>query len=263
MSRIAEAFADLKKKNQKAFVAYITAGDPNLEETKAYCRLLAKAGVDIIELGVPFSDPLADGPTNQAAAERALASGTSLAKILQMVAELRSEGFSLPLVLFSYLNPIFSMGYENFAQQCRKVGVDGVLVLDLPIEEAAPYIELMRRQEVKTVFLASPTTTDERLQLVGEQTQGFLYYVSRTGVTGAQAEISKTLEDEVNHLKEYVNCPIVVGFGISTVEQAKFVSSLGDGIVIGSAIVKLIENRDQVEKRLSSFVRQISQAINT
>lgn len=263
MSRIDQVFAKLKDENKKAFVAYISAGDPDLASTKNYCQLLAKEGVDIIELGVPFSDPMADGPTNQAASERALASGTDLNKILRMVSEMRQEGFTTPIVLFSYLNPIFRMGFESFASNCKESGIDGALVLDLPIEEAEDYITHMRRQEVQTIFLASPTTSEERLKLIGRETRGFLYYVSRTGVTGVQSGVSKTLEKELTRLKQPINCPIIIGFGISTVEQAKFVSSLGDGIVIGSAIVKLIEKNDQVEKNMSAFTRSISKAIHT
>ncbi|NRA64621.1 MAG: tryptophan synthase subunit alpha [Pseudobacteriovorax sp.] len=264
MSRIDDLFEELKEKHKKAFVAYITAGDPNLEKTKEFCRTLASSGVDLIELGVPFSDPLADGPTNQAAAERALASGTDLIKILDTVKELRESGFSTPIVLFSYLNPIFNMGYETFAKRCKLSGVDGVLVLDLPIEEAEAYTEVIHSQDLDTVFLAAPTTTSDRLSLISEKTKGFLYYVSRTGVTGAQATVSDTLESEVENLRGIVGKPIVIGFGISNPDQAKQVSQMGDGIVIGSALVKLIEKGSVSEATtdaLSSFARGISDVL--
>ena len=263
MKAIESVFAGLKEQNKKAFVAYITAGDPDLEKTKDYCKALASNGVDIIELGVPFSDPLADGPTNQAASERALASGTTLEKILTLVKELRTEGFETPIILFSYLNPIFAMGYDGFADACKEAGVNGALVLDLPIEEADDYILSMRRQNLDTVFLASPTTSEKRLKLVGENSRGFLYYVSRTGVTGVQTDVSQTLGQEMKTLREYVELPVVIGFGISSAEQAKFMSSLGDGIVIGSAIVKIIEKGDDVLGKMTSFTSEISQALET
>ncbi|SME93757.1 tryptophan synthase subunit alpha [Pseudobacteriovorax antillogorgiicola] len=263
---ISRVFEMLKSDEKKAFVAYITAGDPDLNTTKELCRTLVSSGVDIIELGVPFSDPLADGPTNQKASERALASGTDLKSILRTVKELRDEGFDTPIVLFSYLNPIFAMGFEGFAKACRSSGVDGALVLDLPPEEAEDYIEAMRSQELDTVFLASPTTTRERLELINRESRGFVYYVSRTGVTGVQQDVSETLDQEIANLKDSIKKPVVIGFGISTPEQAKKVGALGEGIVIGSAIVKMVENyHDQANTidKIADFVKGISNVLKS
>ncbi len=265
MSRINDAFAMRRKQSSKVFVAYLTAGDPGLEETKSYCRALARAGVDIIELGVPFSDPLADGPTNQKAAERALASGTTLEKILEMVQQLRADGFSCPLVIFSYLNPIFCMGYEKFASRAKQSGVDGVLCVDLPPEEASEYQSCLRSQGLDTVFLASPTTEEKRLELIEAYSSGFVYYVSRTGVTGVQSEISQSLQAEMNSVREHIKKPIAIGFGISTAEQAKEVGQWADGIVIGSAIVNIIAKAsasEAVEPMLERFVKQIRDSLD-
>ena len=264
MSRMQGVFSELKEKNQKAFVAYITAGDPNLDATQEICNALSQSGVDVIELGVPFSDPLADGPTNQKASERALASGTNLSSILSTVKKLRDSGLETPIVLFSYLNPIYAMGYESFAEECKRVGVDGALVLDLPPEEAGQYIEVMRRQNIDTVFLASPTTTENRLKLINQESRGFVYYVSRTGVTGVQSDVSDTLDSEVSKVRALVSKPLIIGFGISNPEQAKQIGSLGDGIVIGSAIVKMVENYHNDIKtidKISDFVNGVSESL--
>lgn len=265
MNKIEAAIREKTNSGSKAFVAYITAGDPDIEATKSYCKALVEGGVDVIELGVPFSDPLADGPTNQAAAERALASGTDLTKILKCVNELRKEGFSTPIVLFSYLNPIFQMGYEAFAKRAKISGVDGVLVLDLPVEESSAYIDAMTSQELATVFLASPTTSDARLSLISRSTQGFLYYVSRTGVTGEQKELSSTLPAELSRVRNSFDGPIIVGFGISNPDQAKAAAAHGDGIVIGSAIVRMIASQGDVETsaaRIKEFSQAVAKALN-
>ena len=263
MSRISRVF---EQKESKVFVAYITAGDPDLETTREICQKIANSGADIIELGVPFSDPLADGPVNQMSAERALKSGTDLAGILRLVGEMREDGFETPLVIFSYFNPILAYGLEEFAKEANKVGIDGILILDLPPEESSTYRVIMKSQGIDTVFLASPTTSPIRLELINEASTGFVYYVSRTGVTGTQSEISSTLEDEMKALSDLVQKPLVVGFGISNAEQARKVASYGDGIVIGSAIVKLVaeisQNAGKLDK-IGDFVSDISQTLKS
>lgn len=265
MSRLQKRLQQRKAEGRKAFVAYITAGDPSLAVTKDLVLDLARAGVDVIELGVPFSDPLADGPVNQRAAERALAAGTDLAGILQTVAEIRKQDQDIPLVLFSYLNPIFRMGFSTFAAQAAELGVDGVLTVDLPPEEADDYRREIQARGLDTVFLASPTSDEERLRVVNQQSSGFVYYVSRTGVTGVQAELSQSLEVEVQTVRKLVDKPIMVGFGISTPEQAATVGRLADGIIIGSALVKLIEESSDSQQRLArvtAFAQSIRKALD-
>lgn len=253
MSNISKKIQARLESNSKVFVAYITAGDPDLESTKDYCQRLAKSGVDIIELGVPFSDPIADGPTNQRAAQRALNSNTSLESILALVAELRSEGFDTPIVLFSYLNPIFRMGYELFASKARTSGVDGVLCVDLPVEESEAYREALSVQGVDRIFLVTPTSGIERLKLADQLSSGFVYYVSRTGVTGAQASISESLEEELVTARAHIKQPLLIGFGISSADQAKEISKWGDGVVVGSSIVNKIEAIGENKADLGEF----------
>ena len=265
MSRLQSVFKKINAVNKKAFVAYLTAGDPNLDRTYDFCRLLAKAGVDIIELGIPYSDPLADGPTNQQAAQRALKQGTSLDSCFDLVERLRADGFETPIVFFSYLNPLLRLGWQRCIDRATCSGVDAFLVLDLPPEESAPYLETLKSSNIDSIFLASPTTKKERLSMIDEFSSGFVYYVSRTGVTGAQQAISSTLEKEIEAIKSYITKPMVVGFGISTPDQAKQVSQLADGIVIGSAIVDLINNigtNKQDDKRLEDFANSIRAALD-
>jgi tryptophan synthase alpha chain len=260
MSRLQKVIRSRQEEGKKAFVAYITAGDPSLKETMNLAQALAQSGVDIIELGVPFSDPLADGPTNQRAAERALASGTSLQKILDEVMEFRKKNDHTPIVIFSYLNPIYRMGFENFAQRAQAVGADGVLIVDFPPEEADAYRRTMQASGLDTVFLASPTSDEKRLQHVDDKSSGFVYYVSRTGVTGMQSELSQSLGQEMTLVKRFVKKPVMVGFGISNPEQAVAAAKLGDGIIIGSAIVKVIEEGADANARLQG-VRQFASGI--
>lgn len=260
MSRLQKVIRDRQKEGKKSFVAYITAGDPNLSETMNLAQALSESGVDIIELGVPFSDPLADGPTNQRAAERALASGTSLQKILDAVTQFRKHNDTTPLVIFSYLNPIYRMGFENFAQKAEAAGADGILIVDFPPEEADAYRHTMHSAGLDTVFLASPTSDEKRLQHVDEQSSGFVYYVSRTGVTGMQSQLSQSLGQEMGLVKRFVKKPVMVGFGISNPDQAVAAAQLGDGIIIGSAIVKIIEDAADAQTRLIG-VRQFAKGI--
>jgi tryptophan synthase alpha chain len=253
------------REGRKSFVAYLTAGDPNLEETPGLVAALVRGGADVIELGIPFSDPLADGPTNQRAAERALAAGASLDRILDSIATIRKTDTKTPLVVFSYLNPIFHMGFARFAERASQVGADAVLVVDLPPEEAESYRHAMQAKGLDTVFLASPTSDVARLQVINQQSTGFVYYVSRTGVTGVQSQLSDTLASEMQRVRSEVSRPVMVGFGISGPEQAVTAAALGDGIIIGSAIVKLIEEgknpQDRVE-RVERFTHTIRQALD-
>jgi len=239
MGRIEKTFAALKKKGEKALVAYITAGYPDLDTTRALIPALAKAGVDILEVGVPFSDPTADGPVIQAASQAALKNGTTLPRVLDLIAELRGT-MDIPLVLFSYYNPIFSMGSAAFARRAADAGVDGVLVVDLPAEESA---ELRRETDpagIDFIPLVAPTTGGDRVRKVVKASSGFIYYISVTGVTGTRGpELDETLKN-VGVIRSLTKLPVVVGFGVSTPEQARQIGSAADGVVVGSAIVKLI-----------------------
>lgn len=265
MSRLQKRLRERQLEGRKSFVAYICAGDPRLEETPALVAALIHGGVDVIELGIPFSDPLADGPVNQRAAERALAAGASLPKILDRVQEIRAVDSATPLVIFSYLNPILQMGYENFAKRAAAAGADGVLVVDLPPEEADAFRGPMRKAGLDTIFLASPTSDAERLRQVNLQSSGFVYYVSRTGVTGVQRELSSSLESEMKLVRREVEKPVMVGFGIATPAQAAAAAALGDGIVIGSALVKLVEEgKSPAERRdrVYHFAAQVRKALD-
>ncbi|MES2746506.1 MAG: tryptophan synthase subunit alpha [Bdellovibrionota bacterium] len=262
MSRLTATIEKRLKAKQKCFVAYLTAGDPDLEKTVNYVEALAKGGADIIELGIPFSDPLADGPVNQRAAERALLQGVSLSKILGIIPAIRKKAPEVPLVIFSYMNPIFAMGFENFAQQAEKSGADAVLVVDLPPEESLEYRKVLQKHNLDTIFLASPTSNDERLKIVDQSSSGFVYYVSRTGVTGAQTSLSTTLHEELKQLRKLSKLPIMVGFGISNAQQAKEAAIDADGVIVGSAIVKLIEEGKEVEKRLEAFAKGIRESLD-
>jgi len=263
MNRIAERFEQLRHKNSKALVTFITAGDPDLATTEAMIHLLEEGGADIIELGMPFSDPMADGPTIQLATERALASGTTLQGILRCVRNVRTKS-QIPLVLMGYLNPIFAYGYDNFARDAASAGVDGVLLVDMPPEEAAAFRKSANQYGLNTIFLLTPTSNQNRIDKVAGMGSGFLYYVTVTGVTGERQSISATLREELNKVKETVNLPLVAGFGISTPQQAAEIAPLADGVVVGSAIVKLFERYcgDELKRELLTFVRSLKQAID-
>jgi tryptophan synthase alpha chain len=229
------------------------AGDPDLATTASAVRALAGAGADVIELGVPFSDPIADGPVNQAAATRALAAGATLGRILAMVSGLRAD-VAVPLVLFSYFNPIFRYGVERFAEHAAASGVDGVLVVDLPPEEAAgEYLEALRQHGLDRIFLLAPTSTRERRRAVRRTGSGFVYYVSRTGVTGERRALPADLVDEVRSLRRDIDLPIAVGFGISTPEQVAAVAEIADGVVVGSALVRRIAEAEGVKRPLAEL----------
>lgn len=240
MSRIEKKFKDLKRRKEKAFIAFITAGDFGLSTTKRLISILDKCGVDIVELGVPFSDPIADGTTIQAASERALKRKTTLSKIIRLVGSLRSSA-DIPIVLMSYFNPIFKYGLKRFISDCEKNGIDGVIVPDLPPDEADELIAASRGKRFSTIFLLSPTSTKERIKLVAKKSKGFIYYVSLTGITGARERLPKELLSEVRLVKRYTKKPVCVGFGVSRPTQVKQICKVADGVIVGSAIVKVIE----------------------
>jgi tryptophan synthase alpha chain len=240
---IGAVFAACRREKRAAFIPFLMAGDPSLEATAVYLDALAEGGADIIELGVPFSDPIADGPVNQRAALRALQAGTKLAGILELVARQRAS-LGIPIVLFTYFNPIHSRGVDRFAEQAAGSGVDGVLCVDLPPEEGARELTpALRRKGLDTVFLLAPTSTRERVRKVGAASSGFVYYVSRTGVTGEQTALPADLVEEVAAVRKRLSQPLAVGFGISSPEQVRAVAAIADGVVVGSALVRLVEEQ--------------------
>ena len=244
-TRISRRFAELKARGEMGIIAYITAGDPSLAASLRFVQALAEAGTDVIELGVPFSDPLADGPTIQRASERALKAGTKLTGVLDLVRELRnskSAAAEVPIVLFSYYNPILQMDLENFAATASRVGADGVLATDLTPEEAAEYRQILHSHNLNTIFLGAPTSTDERLRQIAGVSSGFLYLISRTGVTGAKDSLPDDLPALLRRARAVTQLPIAVGFGISQPGQVSVLGGLADAAVIGSSLVSEIEN---------------------
>lgn len=238
--RIEACFAALREKGEKALIPFLTAGDPDMGTTEALVIAMADAGADIIELGVPFSDPTAEGPTIQRSSARALERGASLRTILDLVGRLR-ERIDQPLVLMGYANPLHAMGAENFAKRASEVGVDGVIIPDLTPEDGAPYLDPIRAVGIDTILLAAPTTRTDRLEMLVNKTQGFLYYVSLQGVTGARVALSEGIEERVRLVQSLGNMPVCVGFGVATPEQAGMIGAFADGVVVGSAIVDKIE----------------------
>ncbi len=263
MNRIDQRFADLRAAGKKGFVAYICAGDPDLARTRDIVLALEQCGADVIELGLPFSDPLADGIVNQMAADRALRAGTTTAKVIAFIKELRRET-QVPLVLFTYLNPVYTYGFEAFHRDAAEAGADGVLVLDLPPDEARQNAELTGGEALKRIRLIAPTTPQERIGVITSQAEGFIYYVSREGVTGAQSTLSKGIAEQVSLIKATTRTPVAVGFGISTPGQAGAVAGMADAVVVGSAIVKLIEQHGSskdLTERVSAFVKPLVDAV--
>ena len=263
MSRIAGRFAELKKGGEKALVTFITAGDPDLAVTEELIPLLAESGADVIELGVPFSDPMADGPTIQLSSERALAAGTTLPKILAMVKAVRSRT-QVPIVLMGYYNPILSHGLERFAAEAAGAGVDGVLLVDLPPEEAGEFKSCADRHGLDVIFLLTPTSDGARIGTVARRARGFVYYVSVTGVTGVRSGVEESVFDKVAEIRSKVSVPVAVGFGISTPDQAARVAAAADGVVVGSALVKLFETRtgDDLKQELARVVSSLKKAVS-
>ncbi|MEW6324093.1 MAG: tryptophan synthase subunit alpha [Nitrospirota bacterium] len=261
MNRIENTFSRLRGGKKKALIVYIMAGDPDLAATERLVLALAQAGADLIELGVPFSDPIADGPVIQRAAERALKSKTTLASILAMVARLR-ERTDVPLILMTYENPVFKYGEARFVDDAVKAGVDGVIVPDLPMEEAGPLLARCKRAGLDLVFLAAPTSPHSRLKKIAESSRGFIYYVSMTGITGAKLNDLTEVRRQVEALKRMTDKPVAIGFGVSTPDQAKRVAAIADGVIIGSAVVRLIEESGtQSAQKVGAFVRTLKEAV--
>jgi tryptophan synthase alpha chain len=259
MSRVGKAFAELKRTGRSGFIPFITAGDPNLGTTELLLLELSRAGADIIELGVPFSDPVADGEVIQRASERALGNGVTLADVLGCVAQTRSR-ISTPIVLFSYFNPLLQFGQARFVIETKRAGVDGVLVTDLLPEQAGPWSRALRDQDIDPIFLVAPTTADHRLKFIAQQACGFIYAISRVGVTGARDQLPSAAEPLVQRIRAITDLPVAVGFGISTREQMQQVCRFADAAVIGSAIVREIERlngaKDLVQ-RVGDFARSL------
>ena len=257
-----EAFRVAKKARRAAFIPYITAGDPNLEATVELVRGLARAGADIIELGVPFSDPIADGPTNQRAAERALAAGTTLAGVLAAVEVVR-RGMEIPIVLFTYANPVVRYGIEAFAEDAAAAGIDGVLFTDVPAEEMAPFEEQLSANGLDLIMLVTPTSDRRRMKAAARFGGGFLYLVSRTGVTGARQDLDAELASNVRAARKASKMPVAVGFGISSQDQVARVAALADGVVVGSAIVSRIGamgDCEELTEEIEKFASELSAA---
>ncbi len=259
-SRIAHMFARLREQGRTGFVGYITAGDPEPGRTPALAAALERGGVDLIELGVPFSDPIADGPVIQRGAARALQAGTTLRKVLDIAAEIRRHS-DIPLLLFTYMNPVLRFGLTELAAQAATHGIDGCLLTDLSVEEAGPYTEAMHASGLDTVFLAAPTSTERRLKLTAQYSTGFVYLVSRTGVTGESESLSAGVEPLVRSMRAHTELPIAVGFGISTPEQVRAAGLHGDAVVVGSAFERIIENSlatGGIEERLEARARELA-----
>ncbi len=252
-SRITGKFKEILRKEGKAFIPYIMAGDPNIGRTRELIRMLEECGADIIELGVPFSDPLADGPTIQKAAQRALDEGVTLKKVIELVGSVRMNT-QIPIILMTYYNPIFKYGEERFAHEASAAGVDGIIVPDLPPEEAGNLIKHAGKSGLDTIFLLAPTSTDDRILKVAKASTGFIYYVPITGITGSKLSMAPSVGSHIAKIRSVTGKPIAVGFGISTPEEAAGISLLADGVIVGSAIVKRVEEPDvELKKYLMSL----------
>jgi tryptophan synthase alpha chain len=263
MNRIVERFARLKREEKKGFIVYIGAGDPNLESTRQLGLAFDQASVDVLELGVPFSDPLADGLVNQLAAQRGLESGTTPKKVLETVAAIRKES-QIPIVLYIYFNLIHKVGMERFIADAARAGVDGLLVLDLPPEESENYESLMHRAGLCNIYLVAPTTPDDRIELIVKRGAGFIYYISREGVTGMQQTVSQNIASMTAKIRAHTDLPIAVGFGISNPEQARTVAQHAEAIVVGSAVVNQIAQHgkdNEMVPRVGEFVKTLVSAI--
>ncbi len=263
MSRIDKVFSRLRDNKEKALIPYIMAGDPDLKKTEELILEIEKAGAHIIELGVPFSDPLADGPTIQKASDRSLTRGTSLRKVLSLVKRVRGR-CDIPIVLMTYYNPIFRYGETRFTEDAVACGVDGVIVPDLPPEEGSRLIKAARKSGMDIIFLLAPTSTDERIKKISRLSNGFIYYVSLTGVTGMRKSLAEDLRSNLKRIKDFTDKPIVVGFGVSTPEQVAQVSRWADGVVVGSAIVNLVEknvNNPRLAFQVRDFVRKLKKGL--
>jgi len=263
MNRIVERFLRLKKEGKKGFIVYIGAGDPNLGATRQLALAFDKAGVDVLELGVPFSDPLADGLVNQLAAQRGLESGATPPKVLETVAAVRKHS-QIPIVLYIYFNLVHKRGVKQFIADAARAGVDGLLVLDLPPEESDNYEQLLRDAGLCNIYLVAPTTPDARIELIVKRATGFIYYISREGVTGMQEKVAANLADRIAKIRQHTGLPIAVGFGISNPEQARLVAQNADAVVVGSAVVNQIAQHGRSRKlvpNVTGFVKSLAEAV--
>ena len=265
MDRIAETFARTRREKRAAFVAYLCAGDPDFETSLAACRAVIEAGADVLEIGVPFSDPLADGLTNQLAAQRALDGGMTAARVFELVRRIR-ETSQVPIVFYTYYNLVFSNGVEAYVRAAKEAGVDGMLTLDLPPEEAAEVLVACARHDVKTVFIVAPTTPAARLPVIGAAATGFIYYVSREGVTGVRDQVAANIPEAVAAIRKHTALPVVVGFGISNRDQVRQVAQVADGVVVGSALVNVIKaglnDRARVSAQLGAVAADLTAGVH-
>jgi tryptophan synthase alpha chain len=262
-TRIGRLFERLRQEGRPALIAYLTAGDPSPDHTPALVAALERGGADLIELGVPFSDPIADGPVIQRGSDRALKAGTRVSTVLDIAAQIRRQS-EIPLLLFTYMNPILRYGLEKLARDAVARGIDGCLLTDLSVEEADPYVQAMRQAGLDTVFLAAPTSTQRRLEQVAEYSTGFVYLVSRTGVTGERATVSDAVGPLVSAMHKVTDLPLVVGFGISTAEQVRQVGAIADGVAVGTAVVRVIEENAataDLEAKLEALARELSSGL--
>ena len=266
MSRITECFNELNAQGKKALIPYLTAGDPDPGHTVALMHTMVEAGADILEIGVPFSDPMAEGPVIQRAMERALVNHVSLTDVIGMVAEFRKKDPETPVLLMGYLNPVEVMGYAEFVNKATSAGVDGVLLVDIPPEEADELLGNTRAAGLDMVFLVSPTTTDARMQTIAAESGGFVYYVSLKGVTGAGHLNTTEVQERVKRIKQYTNLPVGVGFGIKDGDSAQKISAVADAVVVGSALVKLVEENmtslDKTQQALSDLIGEMRRAMD-
>ncbi len=262
MSRIEQKFKELRKKKEKAFIVFITAGDPSLEKNLKLVHAFEKEGVDLVELGVPFSDPLADGPVIQSSSMRSLKRKTNLKKILSLAQNIRKTS-QIPLVLMSYLNPILSYGVTAFARDAKKAGVDGVILPDVPVEEGAEISKTLKAAKLDLIYLLAPTSTPERKKRASKASRGFIYFVSMTGVTGAKNTVLQSVDKDVRSIKKFSSLPVCVGFGISTPEQAKTMSRVSDGVIVGSAVVRALNENQALSADAFSqkFIRPFARAV--
>ena len=262
-SRIKDCFAKLAQTGKKALIPYVTAGDSHKSTTVPLMHRMVEAGADIIELGIPFSDPMADGPTIQLACERALVHHTSVADVIEMVREFRQSNSETPIVLMGYLNPVEAFGYENFAKAAAEVGIDGLLTVDLPPEESDQMSQILGKYEIDPIFLLSPTTTEERIKRIVNAGSGYLYYVSLKGVTGSSILNVDEVSGKVAEIKTHTNLPVGVGFGIKDADSASAIANVSDGVIVGSAIVKIIENNPDDADTILSEIGALLESMRT
>lgn len=265
LSRIDKKFDEVKKKGVSAFIPYICAGDPDLKISGRILLELQRSGADIIELGIPFSDPIADGPTIQKASLRSLNSGTTVKKIHKLLKSLKDD-IEVPLVVMTYYNPVLKYGIERFINDFKSVGVDGIIVPDLPPDEADDFIKISDNYDFDSIFLLSPTSNSQRIKKVSRASRGYIYYVSVLGVTGARKSLSGALGGKIKEIKKYTKLPISVGFGISSPQQVGYISQIAEGVIVGSAIIKVIEANvgcGEIEKKVGKYVRSLLSGIQT